>query len=83
MPSESKQIFCTSYCNQGHYVASGLPVEHECLVIPPAALAAEMAGDFETACMLLQRAPRVIVQGRTKRSKKSHRRGATPGTSWP
>ncbi|OHD23660.1 MAG: hypothetical protein A2Y38_23470 [Spirochaetes bacterium GWB1_59_5] len=37
------QIYLTSYCNQGHEVATGKPVNHECHILPPAALLLEMA----------------------------------------
>lgn len=48
------QVYCTTYCNFGHDVGSGDPVDHECHNIPPEALEAEMAGDFDTAIELLQ-----------------------------
>lgn len=47
------RIYCSTYCNFGHYVKTGNPVKHECRIIPPAALAAEMRGDFETAIRLM------------------------------
>jgi len=50
---EPAAIYCTSYCNHGHRVDDGVPVEHECYVLPPAALAAEMEGDYERAQFLL------------------------------
>lgn len=50
-----EQIYCTSYCNQGHKVRTGYPVGHECRVIPPKALQAEMAGDFQTAIKILNK----------------------------
>jgi hypothetical protein len=46
-------IYCTSFCNQGHRVSDGKPVGHECYVLNPAALAAERAGDYEKARELL------------------------------
>ncbi len=48
-----REIYCTTYCNRGHYTDNGKPVDHECRVIPPAALAAEIAGDYERAVRLL------------------------------
>ena len=41
------------YCNHGHYVATGKPVNHECRVIPPAALRAEMEGKYAEAIELM------------------------------
>ena len=46
-------IYCTTYCNKGHMVSSGRPVGHECRVLLPSALQAEMDGDYETACAIL------------------------------
>lgn len=40
-------IYCTSFCNKGHRVRDGKPVGHECYVLNPEALAAEMDGDYE------------------------------------
>jgi len=52
-------IFCTSYCNHGHSMTTGRPVNHECIIIPPAALAAEREGDISTAIdIIASRSPR-------------------------
>ena len=51
---EPEAIYCTTYCNKGHVVRTGRPVGHECRVIPPGALKAEIAGDFGLAIQLLQ-----------------------------
>ncbi len=48
-----KRIYCTTYCNFGHYVATGAPVQHECRTIPPKALKAEMDGDFGLAIKIM------------------------------
>lgn len=50
-------IYCTSYCNKGHRLSDGKPVEHECRIIPPAALRAEMEGRFEEAIEILETTP--------------------------
>ena len=49
------QVYCSTYCNQGHDLKTGRPVNHECRVIPPKALQAERDGDFETAIALMAR----------------------------
>jgi len=46
-------IFCTSFCNQGHRLSDGKPVDHECYVLPTEALHAERAGKFERAQEIL------------------------------
>lgn len=51
--SARTKVYCTSYCNKGHRVKDGTPVRHECGIIPPAALRAEMADDFELAIRLM------------------------------
>ena len=53
-PSICGAIYCTTFCNHGHYVDTGEPVDHECITIPPEALAAEMNGDFEGAISLMK-----------------------------
>ena len=48
------RVYCTSYCNHGHDVKTGNPVDHECHVIPPKALEAEMAGDVDKALEIIR-----------------------------
>jgi len=43
------KIYCTSFCNKGHLLDDGRPVDHECYVIPPEMLRAEMEERFEDA----------------------------------
>lgn len=57
------KIYCSTYCNRGHRMSDGMPIEHECRVIPVAALEAERAQDFELAIELLSDAPMVISRG--------------------
>lgn len=47
------KIFQTSFCNRGHRLSDGKPVEHECYVLPTEALHAERDGDFERARAVL------------------------------
>lgn len=49
-------IYCTSYCNQGHRLSDGKPVQHECYVLPPAALQAERDGNTDEVIRLIQAA---------------------------
>ena len=51
-----KQIYCTTYCNRGHYVKTGRPVNHQCVTIPPSALKAEIDGDIDKAIELIWKA---------------------------
>jgi len=52
---DPRHIYCSTYCNHGHLVETGMPVNHECRRIPPAALRAEMDGDYELATQLMRR----------------------------
>lgn len=52
------RIYATTFCNRGHYVATGKPVGHECITIPPAALKAEMDGDYEKAGEIMSKRKR-------------------------
>ena len=49
----TNDIYCTSFCNQGHRIRDGVPIDHECYVLPPAALAAERSGDVAKALDIL------------------------------
>ena len=45
LSSMAAKIFCTSFCNHGHRLVDGKPIDHECFVLPTEALLAEQAGD--------------------------------------
>lgn len=47
--------YVTTYCNFPHNLDTGRPVDHECYILPPAALAAERAGDVDKAVEILSR----------------------------
>jgi hypothetical protein len=49
----AERIFCTSFCNHGHRLSDGKPIDHECYVLNPKALEAERAGNYALACQLL------------------------------
>lgn len=38
------EIYCTSFCNQGHRLSDGKPVDHQCYILPTEALHAEKLG---------------------------------------
>ena len=40
--NKQKEIYCTSFCNMGHNIRTGRPIAHECYIIPPKLLKAEM-----------------------------------------
>lgn len=46
--------YVTTFCNFPHRLRDGRPIGHECYVIPPAALRAEVAGNIALACDLIQ-----------------------------
>lgn len=56
-------FFLTSYCNQYHRVSDGKPLNHECYILPPAALRAEWDENYEKAQELLSKMKRVLHQG--------------------
>lgn len=47
------EIYCTTFCNHGHIVETGEPVDHECAILDPEALRAEIRGDFDEALRIL------------------------------
>ena len=50
------KFFVTTRCNFAHRLHDGKPLDHECEIIPPRALAAEMAGDYERAIDIIEAA---------------------------
>ena len=65
--TKAQRFYVSTYCNFAHYVRTGRPIDHECRVIPPAALRAEMADDFDTAIEIMRGTPRQVVRGRALR----------------
>lgn len=47
-------FYVSTYCNFAHSIEDGEPLDHECVCIPPEALEAEMAGDYERAIELME-----------------------------
>ncbi len=52
---ESK-VYCTTYCNRGHRVKDGVPVGHECYVLPAEAIRLEREDDFKGAIAAIEAA---------------------------
>jgi hypothetical protein len=52
------RFYVSTYCNFAHRVRDGKPINHECIIIPPAALRAEMEGDYTRAQEILSTSPR-------------------------
>lgn len=52
--SSKPDFYVSTYCNFAHRLLDGEPIDHECVVIPPAALEAEREGDFEKAIAIMQ-----------------------------
>lgn len=46
-------VYLSSYCNHGHRLSDGKPVNHECRIIPPKALELERDGEIEQAIEIL------------------------------
>lgn len=42
-------VFQTSFCNHGHRLSNGVPINHECYVLNPDALEHERQGDVAGA----------------------------------
>lgn len=73
MKHESEPAYVTTYCNRPHRIRDGKPVGHECAIIPPASLNAEMNGDFKLANELMERGKTASSYG--ERSLPTMRRG--------
>ena len=49
----SKDSFVTTYCNKPHRLEDGKPIDHECYILPTAALHAERDGQIARAMIVL------------------------------
>lgn len=56
-------IYCTSFCNKAHVVSSGKPVGHQCYVLPPSAIRAEMSGSTGEANAIISTAGLPVHRG--------------------
>jgi hypothetical protein len=61
--AKGKTFYVTTYCNHAHRLSDGTPIDHECHVIPPEALQAEMNGDYDKGIELIQQAKRPVRFG--------------------
>jgi hypothetical protein len=50
-------FYVSTYCNFAHDMETGEPIDHECVLILPAALKAEQKGDFDKAIEIMTRKP--------------------------
>lgn len=55
------RVYCTSFCNRGHRLDNGHPVDHECYVLDPVRLQAER--DSQTFEGSIVKEPRRVVKG--------------------
>ena len=65
----NSDVYCTTYCNFGHRMSDGKPIEHECAILPPEALRAEREGDYKLAIVLIERMKPLRVMRRGVRLK--------------
>lgn len=49
MSNEDDPIYVTTFCNQGHSLRDGQPIEHECYQLSPIKLRVELY--FDAACV--------------------------------
>lgn len=61
-PKIPHEIYCTSFCNFGHWRDTGRPVGHECYVLLPSVMERERNGERDLPSIV--REPRRIVIGR-------------------
>jgi hypothetical protein len=57
-------FYVSTYCNFPHSKKTGRPIGHECRIIPPSALKAEMEDDFPKAIDILSKSSKRTVKGR-------------------
>lgn len=56
------KVWCATYCNKAHRTSDGKPIKHECRIIPPRAIAADMAGNAKAASQIMSEAPIRMMQ---------------------
>lgn len=56
----AEDVYCTSFCNQGHRLSNGHPVNHECYVLKTDALRLEREGKVEDALKTGVRTDRIL-----------------------
>lgn len=56
-------IYCSSFCNRGHKLSNGMPVDHQCYVLDPRLLQKEREGEMVN----YRASKRFRVAGRSKR----------------
>jgi len=66
---DEPEVYCTSFCNKGHRMRDGMPIDHECYVIPPTLLRLERdeAPERDDAWFKWSQGPRRISNGITGR----------------
>jgi hypothetical protein len=55
-------FYVSTYCNHAHRKKDGKPMQHECRIIPPAALRAEQGEDYDLATTILGETRPVIMR---------------------
>ncbi len=55
-----EDVYCTSFCNQAHNKNNGHPINHECYILNPKALALEIAGKVNQAIDMGIRTERIL-----------------------
>lgn len=58
------RLYLTSFCNRLHCMRTGRPIEHECFLLPPAALRAEREDQISKSVSILAEAR---AEGRLRR----------------
>jgi hypothetical protein len=61
-------MYVTTYCNHAHDIKTGKPINHECYVLPPRAIALEMEDRIPEAIDVIQLAKPLRVHRGIKRS---------------
>jgi hypothetical protein len=59
-----RPIYCTTFCNFAHYVDTGRPIDHECYVLRPIDIRAEMDAKDGDDMSELYRVKGPVVVGR-------------------
>jgi hypothetical protein len=59
---QAPYAYVSTYCNFAHRCKDGKPIQHECRIIPPKALEAEMNDDISLAIEILSTTPARIMR---------------------
>lgn len=51
---DEPEVWCSTFCNCGHWMRTGRPIKHHCRILPPSSMRAERDGDPAKAARIMR-----------------------------